>query len=283
MSLSVNTMNTKIKTRWIFIFLSVLLVFDACSLREREIDSEPGTPGEPRIPAAIAAGNILETGVASWYGDDFNGKRTASGEIYDMDKLTAAHKTLPFNTIVIVENLDNGKKVMVRINDRGPFVKERIIDLSRRAAKLVGIYDIGTANVRIRTAILPGRKMKSIPVIQHDTDLTEKTLNQEPQKMPEPLPVTVTPPVPVTAAVTVPQDTITQDTCYLQAGAFSSRKNAERILTRINNMLPDASSMFRVEFKDGFYKVLTGKLDSLDSAEKLKKRLKDIGIDSIIK
>ncbi len=282
MNLSVTIMNTKIKTGWIFIFLSVLLVFNACSLRERELDTEPGTPDEPGVPTAITAGNILETGVASWYGDDFNGKRTASGEIYDMNKLTAAHKILPFNTIVIVENLDNGRKVMVRINDRGPFLKERIIDLSRRAAKLIGIYDIGTANVRIRAAILPGRKMKPISVVP-DTESTAKTLNQEPQKMPEPLPVTVTPPVPVTVDVNVPRDAIPENTCYIQAGAFSSRKNAERILSRINNMLPDASSMFRIEFKDGFYKVLTGKLDSLDSAEKLKKRLKDIGIDSIVK
>ena len=80
-------------------------------------------------------GRIIETGVASWYGPNFHGKLTANGEIYNMHELTAAHKTLPFNSIVRVENLSNGKSVIVRINDRGPFVKNRIIDLSRKAAQ----------------------------------------------------------------------------------------------------------------------------------------------------
>ena len=92
---------------------------------------------------------MIEAGEASWYGPDFHGRQTANGERYDMNGLTAAHRTLPFNTIVLVENLDNGKTVEVRINDRGPFAKDRIIDLSKGAAEKVDMIGPGTANVRI--------------------------------------------------------------------------------------------------------------------------------------
>lgn len=93
--------------------------------------------------------SAIETGEASWYGPDFHGRQTANGEKYDMDGLTAAHRTLPFNTQVLVENLDNGKTVEVRINDRGPFAKDRIIDLSKGAATKVDMIGPGTARVRI--------------------------------------------------------------------------------------------------------------------------------------
>jgi rare lipoprotein A len=90
-----------------------------------------------------------EEGYASWYGPKFHGRRTANGEIYNMHKLTAAHKTLPFGIYVLVTNLDNGATVVVRINDRGPFVKGRIIDLSRAAAERIDMIRMGTARVKI--------------------------------------------------------------------------------------------------------------------------------------
>lgn len=89
------------------------------------------------------------TGYASWYGPKFQGRRTANGEIYDMNKMTAAHNTLPFGTIVRVTNIRNGKSVVVRINDRGPFKKNRVIDLSYKAAKKLGMIRMGTAPVKI--------------------------------------------------------------------------------------------------------------------------------------
>lgn len=91
-----------------------------------------------------------ERGIASWYGADFNGKRTASGEIYNMYASTAAHKTLPLGTYVKVRNLNNGLSTVVKINDRGPFVKGRIIDLSYKAAKDINMVKTGTAPVIIR-------------------------------------------------------------------------------------------------------------------------------------
>ena len=91
-----------------------------------------------------------EIGVASWYGDPYHGRKTANGETYNMNKMTAAHQTLPFGTKIAVTNLENGKKVKLRINDRGPFVKKRILDVSRKAAKKLGLYEPGTATVGIR-------------------------------------------------------------------------------------------------------------------------------------
>lgn len=107
----------------------------------------PKTAGE--MAGAKGSSNAIETGIASWYGPNFHGKLTANGEVYDMDGLTAAHRTLPFNTEVVVENLDTGKSIRVRINDRGPFAKNRIIDLSRAAASSIDMIAPGTARVRL--------------------------------------------------------------------------------------------------------------------------------------
>lgn len=96
-----------------------------------------------------SAKGYRKQGVASWYGPGFHGNKTSNGETYNMHAMTAAHKTLPMNTTLLVRNLENGKKVVVRINDRGPFVRGRIIDLSRRAAEVLGILGKGTARVEL--------------------------------------------------------------------------------------------------------------------------------------
>ncbi len=108
-----------------------------------------------RIPYHPRGG--IETGVASWYGPDFHGKFTSNKEIYDMYDMTAAHRTLPFGTYVMVTNLDNGRTATVRINDRGPFVGDRIIDLSYAAARVLGMIGPGTVPVRLEVLrdILP--------------------------------------------------------------------------------------------------------------------------------
>src|SRR3989338_8105692 len=91
-----------------------------------------------------------ETGVASWYGAQFHGRRTANGEQYDMNTLTAAHRTLPMPSFVRVTNLENGRSLILRVNDRGPFARGRILDGSRRASQLLGFHDNGTARVRVQ-------------------------------------------------------------------------------------------------------------------------------------
>lgn len=98
------------------------------------------------LPAGVA---FIQIGIASWYGPDFQGRNTANGEVYNMNEMTAAHKTLPFNTQVIVENQNNGKRIQLRINDRGPYAKDRVIDLSRAGAEAIDMIGPGTAPVKI--------------------------------------------------------------------------------------------------------------------------------------
>jgi rare lipoprotein A len=112
----------------------------------------PSTPSGPPPPVErqpAAPGLYVEEGVASWYGVPFNGRRTSNGEIYDMHDMTAAHRTLPFGAMVRVTNLANGKQTEVRVNDRGPFVANRVIDLSLAAAQAIEMVGPGTATVRL--------------------------------------------------------------------------------------------------------------------------------------
>lgn len=102
-----------------------------------------------------------EVGIASWYGDDFHAKRTANGEKYDMNTLTAAHRTLPLPSVVKVTNLENGRSLVVRVNDRGPYVKDRIIDLSKRAAQLLGYQTKGTAKVKVEIMADESKALKA--------------------------------------------------------------------------------------------------------------------------
>jgi rare lipoprotein A len=101
------------------------------------------------LAAQASVSQDTSIGIASWYGPDFDGKRTSNGEIYDKEKLTAAHRTLPFGTYLRVRSLDNDSSVVVRVNDRGPFAKNRIIDLSEAAARILGMIPTGTAQVSL--------------------------------------------------------------------------------------------------------------------------------------
>lgn len=126
--------------------LSLLLA--SCGLTGR-VGSRSAESGAAEGNRPVRPGAMIEEGVASWYGPNFHGKLTANGEKYNMNRLTAAHRTLPFDTVVRVENSNNGESVVVRINDRGPYVDNRIIDLSRKAAEEIEMLGPGTAPVRL--------------------------------------------------------------------------------------------------------------------------------------
>lgn len=113
-----------------------------------------GSPYEikGRLYTPTDTDDLIESGIASWYGPDFHGKKTANGEIYDMTALTAAHKTMPLPSYAYVTNLQNGRRVLVRVNDRGPFVGDRLIDLSHGVAQLLGYFDRGLTEVRVEYA-----------------------------------------------------------------------------------------------------------------------------------
>jgi rare lipoprotein A len=144
--------------RFIFIFAVFAFFICACaSSRSTAPPPPPSKPGHPKPYKVLGkwyqplphSEGFRQSGLASWYGRDFHGKKTSNGEIYNMYAMTAAHKTLPLGTYVRVHNLENNRSVVVRINDRGPFVRGRVIDLSYTAAKDIGIVGPGTARVEV--------------------------------------------------------------------------------------------------------------------------------------
>ena len=142
--------------RGLVAFLAGTLIFGACTTRPVPEGRPPAPVGGP--PAAlpsVARPEVAELGLASWYGRGDHGKRTASGEPYNMEAFTAAHRALPFGTWVRVTHLASGRTVTVRINDRGPWVGGRVIDLSRRAAQALGILWDGVARVRLEVVRWP--------------------------------------------------------------------------------------------------------------------------------
>ena len=140
-----------------FALLALSLTFIAgCSHRAARVTA-------PLAPARLGS---TETGIASWYGFPYHGRRAASGEVYDMQQLTAAHRTLPFQTWIEVTNLSNGKQVDVRINDRGPFAKGRILDLSQAAARDIDMLRAGTARVRLKVIAPPASPQPIAPAAE---------------------------------------------------------------------------------------------------------------------
>jgi len=158
------------------IFIFLISFFIGCSTKY-ESYVLPSTIKNPTKRPYVVNGNIYypmnkvqigytQRGIASWYGPNFHGKYTSNGEVYNMYAYTAAHKTLPMNTIVKVTNLNNGKSVIVRINDRGPFVKGRIIDLSYIAGKKIGLDITGTAPVVLKVIGFKGKNFVNGYMIQ---------------------------------------------------------------------------------------------------------------------
>lgn len=172
-------------------------------------------PAHVTTPLAPARIGTTETGVASWYGFPYHGRRAASGEIYDMQQLTAAHRKLPFQTWVEVTNLSNGKQVDVRINDRGPFAKGRILDLSQAAARDIDMLRSGTARVRLKVIAPPHAEP---PEPQQPVTVTAKPAPAPPVAV-EPVP---DPPAPPAAEPST-------DWFAVQAGAFADRGRAESL------------------------------------------------------
>ena len=142
--------------RWVLFIPVLLFVTSACShipLPGFPQASRVSAPSDQSVTVESTPKTYSETGRATWYAKRFNGHRTASGEIYHMNKLTAAHKTLPFDTQLLVKNIDTGKKVVVRVNDRGPFRGNGLIDLSFAAAKSIGL--IGRGSGRVEITVIP--------------------------------------------------------------------------------------------------------------------------------
>ena len=247
--------------------LAVVLL-PACSVIDSRIDGPPPQPVDiSSIPDAVpkyepksrfgnpvsyvvngeryqvlnSSSGYVERGIASWYGTKFQGRRTSSGETYNMYSMTAAHRTLPLPTFVEVINLNNGNKVIVRVNDRGPFHVNRIIDLSYAAALKLDIVREGTGLVEIR-AIDPGQYDPGILKVKS----TEDTNN---------------------------------NAFYLQVGSFSSYENALRMRNRLNGLADNLIHISEVTVKDRkLYRVRFGPITDVDVADRIVLNLNHIGI-----
>jgi rare lipoprotein A len=200
------------------------------------------------------AKGFVQRGTASWYGPDFHGKRTSSGETYNMHAMTAAHKTLPLPTMVRVKNLTNGKTAVVKVNDRGPFVNDRIIDLSQAAAKQLGVIGPGTAEVEI-TAL---------------TATDHKSAVNEPRP-------------PVRA---IPLQTASAEggagEIFLQLGSFGSEVNAINMRNRLQAQDEQAILISSIDTGSGtFYRVRLGPLLDVSEAESVQKRLLRKGYQNV--
>lgn len=202
--------------------------------------------------------SFYQKGIASWYGREFHGKTTASGEKFDMNEMTAAHKTLPFGTIVEVKNLENGKSVRLKINDRGPYRGNRIIDLSFAGAKELGIVKTGEANVGIKVL----KKGNGGYAVNDDTEKKYVEPVADDEQYP---------------SVRNERQYDYNDGIKLQAGAFYSRKNAENLKSKIEGM---TDRPVKVVNDGEFFKVRVEGLKDKKEMSRLKNMLNEDNISS---
>jgi rare lipoprotein A len=245
-----------------------------------------------------------ETGIASWYGPGFHGKRTANGEVYDENGLTAAHKTLPMPSMVRVTNLENGRSIQVRVNDRGPFEAGRVIDMTRRGAQLLGFIQQGTARVRVdimpeesqQLAALASRSggdqvpppPKAAPVGEVSggglAPLAGSKVapgqaqgGQPPAGAKPAAPATqatvdvapVAPPQPDGRVLQIP---VKPTSIFIQAGAFLRQSNANQLGGQLRKYGPVRVTPIKVE-RQNYYRVRIGPIASVAEADKTLKRM----------
>jgi peptidoglycan lytic transglycosylase len=231
-----------------------------------------------------------ETGIASWYGPNFHGNLTANGEVYNQYELTAAHRTLPMPSMVRVTNLENGRSIAVRVNDRGPFKNGRIIDLSTRAAQLLGFQKVGTAKVMVEVLEPESRKLASVaqsreaagmapeavPVVAVQSSPIDGVTNGSQSAIPAPMPVAVAdaqsdarpPLIEPEPDGRVTRQPVRATNIYVQAGAFVLRENALRLGARLSIFGP-TSITESLKGQQRFYRVRLGPVDSVDDADRL--------------
>ncbi len=288
----------------VFVFAAVGAMLAACAETQlivhtaKGIKSEIGTSAKPPTPMLEGPYKLGgpyevngawyfpevdakydETGIASWYGSEFHGRPTANGEIFDMNEVTAAHKTLPMPSWVTVTNLENGRVILVRVNDRGPFVGRRIIDVSRRAAQLLGFYRKGTAKVRVQ--FISGKSPEPTTLAARDEPAAE-----EPQLRTavayKPTVVTVEPLGPparvetAPLAVRAPGEGMPDDPSpevtkrdrgmFVQVGTFAQPDNATRLRARLVSFGTALVSPITVNGRT-LYRVRVGPIDDPEDAD----------------
>ena len=268
-----------------------------------DAEDKPPPPGQP-VPAGYKLGqpyviagiryfprfdpNYNETGIASWYGEPFHGRDTANGERYDMNELTAAHKTMPLPSTVRVTNLENGRTLMLRVNDRGPFVDGRIIDISRRGAQLLGFYRKGTAKVRVEFV-----EFSPLTVVAKRENDAPRRMDAAEVVAIESEPVVDRPEItskyldaPVgeseiggdgndtLAAASANGTTLTG--MFVQVGAFAERANAVRLAAQLSGLSPSVIAAANIDGRV-LYRVRLGPLADMERADSLLARTVEAG------
>ena len=234
-------------------------------------NAEHGSRGNPpfyevfgnRYYVLESSAGFRERGIASWYGRDFHGKRTSGGEPYDMHDMTAAHKTLPIPTWVEVTNLENGKTVVVKVNDRGPFVDGRIIDLSYRAAENLDMIRHGTARVQVRAL-------------------------EEPSAAP-PTTTAAAPPrrssfsiISAAEADTLDSADLQEERLFIQVGAFGDSDNAVGLVARLRKSgIANSFIVSSTEARGPLHRVRVGPLESAVEFDRVSRDLRALGLTDV--
>ena len=219
------------------------------------------------VPAAEP--DYDEVGIGSWYGPKFHGKPTANGETFDQHAMTAAHPTLPIPSLARVTNLDNGRTIVVRINDRGPFIDNRIIDLSKHAAQAIGYHDEGKARVRVEYIGTAPRTPNSLPA--HYIAQNERALQRANTSSPAPVPVSHGP-------LTSPNG---YGAFHLQAGSFTELGNAHALRERLNGISHVQIKEARINGRE-YFRVMLGPWSARLEAEEMKRQLSRAGLDTVL-
>lgn len=295
--------------RWLgYAMLVACLVMAACTDGRKPV-GQVGGPGAYKVGKPYQVAGIwyypavdydyVETGIASWYGPGFHGRATANGEAYDMNALTAAHRTLPMPSLVRITNLENGRQISLRINDRGPFAHNRIIDVSRRGAQLLGFEQQGTARVRVEILEAESRQLamlagagraatQTAAVVPPDNAapevtaapagrVTTETLAPPGQVVqfpegatfkaaPEPIVGRASPASGPQADGTVTMVPVRRTAMFIQAGAFTNVANADRLRAKLaalgrSQVVPATVGNQR------FYRVRVGPMADLADAD----------------
>ncbi len=220
-----------------------------------------------------------ETGMASWYGDDFHNKRTANGETYNMRAITAAHRTLPLPSIVKVTNLENGKSIIARVNDRGPYVKNRIIDVSQKGAELLGYKNKGIAKVKVEIMEAESRAIKEAMLSKDNSSKTYASAVNYGTTQPTAVPVQnmkyeISTKAPATHANASAAPA--KGPFFVQVGAFSDYEKAKEMAASMQRF--GKVSIYEAYLsKDGVYRVRLGAYNSRDEALQILDRVLDYG------
>lgn len=276
-----------------FVFFALILFLTGCATSDVDLGASPysqaaaikGQGGVYKVgkPYKIFGKTYYpkedysysEVGIASWYGKDFHNRKTANGERYDMNTLTAAHRTLPLPSIVKVTNLENGRSLVLRVNDRGPYAKNRIIDISKRGAQLLGYQTQGTAKVRVELLEKESKELKAALLGQKVEDIQYVKAKPTPEIAENKTLVIYN----ADTASKMTRSHVADNNYFVQAGAFSQKSSASGLKGKLSRF---GNTNIATATVDGrtFYRVRIGPFSFKEEADVTLAKVRDYGIQN---